>query len=123
MSTLDYFLRVDGIKGSSTDFDHKDEFDVLGYEFDLAAAMAAAAGGGAGTGKATFSPLIVDLAKTAGLADLLADAASGQHIATVTFMVRHPGEGQRDYEIIKLSDVTILGYEEQSGFAPRVALG
>ena len=35
MSTPDYFLKVDGIKGGSEDSRHQDEFVALGYEFDV----------------------------------------------------------------------------------------
>ena len=122
-ATFDYFLKLDGIKGDSPDKEHKDEFDASGYEFDLEGVIAAASGGGGG-GKAHFSPLIVDLTSgVGGLAAILADAASGEHITNATFTIRKPGESLAEFEIIKLSDVTILGYEEKAGFEPRVALG
>jgi VCBS repeat-containing protein len=122
----EYFLKVAGIAGGSLDKEHKGEFDVLGYEFDLAAMMSHAGGGGGGTGKTTFSPLILDLAATPGLADLLKKAALGQHIPEVTFTAEKAsggGEAPFAYQTIKLTDVFVIGYEEQAGFAPRVALG
>ena len=121
-SSADYFLKVAGIAGGSIDAQHAGEFDVLGYEFDLAAVMSQAGGGGGGTGKTTFSPLIIDLAATPGLADLLQKAAAGQHIPEVTFTARKEGSAF-EYETIKLTEVFVIGYEEQSGFATRVALG
>jgi type VI protein secretion system component Hcp len=120
--SFDYFLKVAGVDGGSQDAQHPGEFVALGYEFDLAAMMAAATGGGGGVGKITFSPLIVDLATTPGLADLLTKAADGLHIPTVTFTVEKTGANPFDFETITLSDVTITSYEEKAGFAPRVAL-
>ena len=69
MASFNYFLNVAGVTGGSHDAHHAGEFDALGYEFDLAAVVAASAGGGAGTTK--FAPLIVDLATTPGLVDLI----------------------------------------------------
>jgi type VI protein secretion system component Hcp len=74
-------------------------------------------------GKTTASPLIVDLAATPGLADLLTREASGQHIPSVTFTVQKPGGSPFDFETITLTNATILSYEEKAGFATRVALG
>jgi type VI secretion system secreted protein Hcp len=87
MATSDYFLKVDGINGGSTTEDHDREFIAAGYEFDLSSIMTAATGAGGGSGATKFSPLIVDLFSTAGLADLLAAQARGQHIPTVAFSV------------------------------------
>jgi type VI protein secretion system component Hcp len=67
--------------------------------------------------------LIVDLAATPGLADLLTREASGQHIPSVTFTVQKPGGSPFDFETITLTNATILSYEEKAGFATRVALG
>ena len=79
-ATLNYFLDVAGVTGGSHNAQHVGAFDALGYEFDLASTIAASTGGGGGAGKTTASPLIVDLAATPGLADLLTREASGQHI-------------------------------------------
>src|SRR5262249_2022558 len=78
-----YFLQVDGIEGGSTDQQHVGAFVVASYEFDVAAMLASSGGGGA-AGPTTFSPLIVDLAATPGLADLLSAAALGPHSPTMT---------------------------------------
>jgi hypothetical protein len=85
MATFDYFLKVDGVAGGSTDARHPNEFVALGYEFDVAALIGStSSGGGATEGKTTFSPFIVDLAATPGLADLLVNEATGHQIASVT---------------------------------------
>ena len=122
-ATLNYFLDVAGVTGGSHNAQHVGAFDALGYEFDLASTIAASTGGGGGAGKTTASPLIVDLAATPGLADLLTREASGQHIPSVTFTVQKPGGSPFDFETITLTNATILSYEEKAGFATRVALG
>ena len=66
--------------------------------------------------------MIVDLATTPGLVDLLTREASGQHIPSVTFTVQTTGGTPFDFETITLTNVTIVSYEEKAGFATRVAL-
>src|SRR5262249_35564333 len=96
------------------------QFIVDSYEFDLTALMP----GASSASHATFSPLVLDLAPTAGLADLLAKAASGQPIDNVTFFVtKQDGESTQTIETIKLEDVSVIGFAERSGFDTRVALG
>ena len=122
MASFNYFLNVAGVTGGSHDAHHAGEFDALGYEFDLAAVVAASAGGGGGAGTTKFAPLIVDLATTPGLVDLLTREASGQHIPSVTFTVQTTGGAPFDFETITLTNVTIVSYEEKAGSATRVAL-
>ena len=55
----DYFLKVDGIAGESTDAKHKDEIDVLAFSWGVSQTGGASSGGGGGTGKAVFDDLLV----------------------------------------------------------------
>jgi VCBS repeat-containing protein len=122
MALFNYFLKIDGVTGGSQDASHVGEFQALGYEFDLAAAIGTISGGGAGVGKATFEPLIIDLAAAPELMDLLTKEASGLHIPTVTFTIQKPGASPFDFATITLTNATIVSYEETAGFAPRVAI-
>src|SRR5262245_59227884 len=118
MATFNYFLGIDGVEGGSQAEGHVGDFVALGFEFDLDAAVAASSGG-AGAGKPIFEPLIVDLAATPGLVDLLTKEASGLHIPTVTFTIQKPGDNPFDFATITLTNATIVSYEETAGFAPR----
>jgi VCBS repeat-containing protein len=122
MASFNYFLGIDGVEGGSQAEHHVGDFVALGFEFDLDAAVAASSGSGAGTGKPIFEPLIVDLAVTPGLVDLLSKEASGLHIPTVTFTIQKPGASPFDFATITLTNATIISYEETAGFAPRVAI-
>src|SRR6185437_10282464 len=81
-SSLDYFLKIDGITGDSTDAQHKGAFAVDGFSFGSTDAVSAL-GSGARAGRATFSPLTVDVSSLVGLAPLLVDEASGKVIESV----------------------------------------
>jgi type VI protein secretion system component Hcp len=81
------------------------------------------AGGGAGTGKAQFDPLMVDIAGLPpGLVTLLKDAASGKHIPSVELVGLQTGEGtpQKVYDL-KLNNVTVAGYAADGGHDTAIA--
>ena len=57
MSTSDIHLKIDGIKGESTDARHRDEIVVDSWTWGVANAAPPAGGGGGGAGKPSFSDL------------------------------------------------------------------
>jgi hypothetical protein len=59
------------------------------------------AGGGAGAGKASFSPLTVDIHSFTGLATLFGDAAKGENLGTVELAAVDTlkGESLKVYDI------------------------
>ena len=54
MSTTDFFLKIDGIEGESTDGKHKGEIDLLSWSWGETQSGAHAAGGGGGAGKVSM---------------------------------------------------------------------
>lgn len=74
----DYFLKFDGIKGGSTDKEHKDWSDI--YSFNWGVSATALPGGGGGSSK----PVLTDFAWAQGLdssfTPLFKDITSGKHI-------------------------------------------
>src|SRR5262249_48383292 len=81
-SSLHYFLKIDGIAGDSTDETYKGAFAVDGFSFGSTDTVSRL-GLGAAAGRATFSPLTVDISSLVGLAPLLADEVSGRSIKSV----------------------------------------
>ena len=50
MAQVDYFLKLEGIKGESQDDKHRDEIDVLSFSWGVSQTGTMAFGGGAGAG-------------------------------------------------------------------------
>lgn len=114
--TAQYFLRIDGIPGESTDAAHKDQIELVSYEWGSGGTpgLAAPATGGVGTGNATGKPQVnaigfrqdVSRASTA----LMVAAANGRRINEATLFVRKSGEQPVEYLTMKLSDVIVSSY-------------
>jgi len=56
--TLALFLKIDGIKGESTDVKHKDEIDIESFSWGVSHPGVVATGGGSGTGRPVFPDLV-----------------------------------------------------------------
>jgi type VI protein secretion system component Hcp len=108
-SKVHYFLKVEGLKGDSTDASHKDWFKVDGFDF---AAMRSANASGKAAGGA-FSPLTVDVNSLKGLASLLTDLTTNHVIGTVE-LVEVNGAGQTVYDLT-LTKALLHGYENMPG--------
>lgn len=108
---VDYFLKLDGIPGESTDAKHKDEIDVLAFSWGVSQSGSSGPGGGGGAGKAVFDDLLVVARTSKASPKLLLACASGQHIKTAVLTCRKPGKAPFEFLKITLTDVTVSSYE------------
>jgi type VI secretion system secreted protein Hcp len=130
MAAVDYFLKLDGIKGESRHAKHKDEIDVESWSWGASNAGGATAGprGGAGAGKVSMQDFHFVMKLNAASPSLMRACATGQHIKTATLSGRKAGKGQQDYLTFKLHDVLVSSYQtsgsEQADVVPtdQVAL-
>jgi type VI secretion system secreted protein Hcp len=111
MATSNYFLKIDGIPGESTDAKHKGEIDVLSWSWGETQQIAASPGGGAGTGKVAMTDLQVSTNLSKASPQLLLACVSGQHIKSAVLTGRKAGKGQQEYLTFSLSDVLVSGYQ------------
>jgi len=114
-SPLQYFLKVNGATGDATLKGFTGWFAVDGFDWGVEH-TGSAASSGAGAGKASFSPLTVDIHSLSGLAALFSDAAQGKNLGTVELAAVETIKGQslKVYDI-KLSDVVLTGFENDPG--------
>lgn len=110
---VDIFLQLaNGIKGESQDATHKDEIDVLAWNWGLTQSGTTHVGGGGGGGKVEVADITltkyVDLASN----DLIKRATSGEHIKDGKLIVRKSGGGAPvEYFIIDMENVMITSYQ------------
>jgi type VI protein secretion system component Hcp len=113
-SPLHYFLKIDGVTGDSTDKDHKGWFAVDGYDIEATTPTSiGSSSGGAGAGKATFSPLAVDVHSLTGVASLLGDTAKGSSIKSME-LVGVNANDQTVYDL-KLTDALVASFHNDPG--------
>jgi type VI secretion system secreted protein Hcp len=105
----DYFLKLDGIKGESKDFKHKDEIDLISFSWGLLNA-GGGRGGGGGAGKADFEDLHVVSRLSRASPSLFLACASGQHLKSGLLTARKAGGSPLEYLKFKLTDVLVSSY-------------
>lgn len=113
--TTDYFMKVDGIEGESTDRAHQHEIELDGFSFG-----ASAKGGmvGQGSARAQFSDVTVHKQVDMATTELLkvAAAGGGSAIAKVVITCRKASSNnQLEYLIITLTDVHVSNWQLSGG--------
>ena len=95
---IDIFLKVAGIKGESTDDQHREEIDVASFSWGLSQQRTTGTGGGAGASKASFQDLHVVTNVSQASPQLFLASAAGRHIETVVLTCRKAGGSpQQDF--------------------------
>jgi type VI secretion system secreted protein Hcp len=114
MAAFDYFLKIDGIPGESTDAKHKDEIDVLSWSWGETQESGSSPGGGGAAGKVAMTDLHVSANISKASPQLLLACASGKHIKSAVLAGRKAGKAgkaQAEFLTFSLSDVLVSGYQ------------
>ena len=88
---VDAFLKIDGIKGESTDDKHKDEIDVISWSFGETNSGTAHTGGGGGAGRVNMKDFKFTMRTNKASPKLFQACANGKHINKVVLFVRRSG--------------------------------
>ncbi len=107
----DYLLKLDGIKGESTDAKHKDEIEVESFSWGCTNPGSFSSAGGGGAGKVNFQDLHFTSRVSVASPNLMLACATGQHIKSAILTVRKAGKEQQEYYIVKLSDMLVSSYQ------------
>jgi type VI secretion system secreted protein Hcp len=107
MAGVDYFLKIDGIPGESTDSKHKDEIVLTSFSMGVSNAGSLSSGGGGGEGKASFHDFNFTHKFDKASPLLMLACATGKHIPTATMTARKAGKGGFEFLFIKMNDVLV----------------
>lgn len=112
MAQVDYFLKLAGIDGESTDAQHKDEIEVLSFSWGVSnSGTIGTVGGGAGAGKATLQDFHFVANFNKASPTLMQYCATGKHIQDAVLIGRGArGTGDEFYKV-KLFDILITSYQ------------
>ena len=111
----DYLLKIEGIKGESTDAKHKDEIEIESFSWGATNPGSFSSTSGGGSGKVSFQDLHFTSRVNVASPNLMVACATGQHIKSAILTVRKAGKEQQEYYTVKLSDMLVSSY--QSGGA------
>lgn len=109
MAQIDYFLKIAGVEGESTDDRHRGEIDV--ESFSWAETHTAGSGGGGDAGKVQAQPLQIVKKVDKSSPILMISCATGQHFPSAVLSAGKAGAAQQDYLKITIEDVTISSYQ------------
>jgi type VI secretion system secreted protein Hcp len=111
MAAVDYFLKVDGIDGESTDAKHTNAIDVESWSWGETQSGAHAGGGGGGAGKVVMQDFhfVTKVSKASPL--LMLACATGQHIKKAVLTCRKAGGKQEDFLVVTMSDLLVSSFQ------------
>lgn len=122
-------IQLEGVKGESTNQDHKGELRVESFRWGMSIPSSSrSSGGGGGAGKVSFSDLHLSLNTSSASPALLDYLATGKHIPTAVITYTESGQdgGVYDALTIKLSDILVSSYrtrgDTSNGVVNDVAL-
>ena len=104
---VDMFLKLDDVKGESTDDKHKDEVDVLAWSWGMTQSGTTHMGGGGGSGKVSVNDLSLTKYVDKSSPNLMLATCNGKHFKEALLTVRKAGEKPLEYIKITMKEVII----------------
>jgi type VI secretion system secreted protein Hcp len=111
MAAVDYFLKIDGIEGESTDDKHKNEIDVMSWSWGETNSGDSAGRGGGGAGKVSMQDFNFVMQVNKATPKLMLACATGQHVKKATLICRKAGTQQQEYLTITMTDLLVSSYQ------------
>ncbi len=111
MAAVDYFLKLDGIDGESTDDKHKGEIDVESWSWGETNSGTHAGGGGGGAGKVSMQDFHFVMKVNKASPKLALNCATGEHIKKAVLTCRKAGGEQQEYLLVTMSDLLVSSYQ------------
>ena len=108
---VDMFLKIDGIKGESSDDKHKGEIEVLSWHWGATQTGTTHSGPGGGAGKANFQDVTITKHMDSASPLLLDHVAKGVHLKQAMLVIRKAGSKPLEYLKLKMSDVLISSFQ------------
>jgi type VI secretion system secreted protein Hcp len=111
MAAVDYFLKIEGVEGESSDAKHKGEIDLHSWSWAEHQEGAHAAGGGGGAGKVHMDDFHFTMGTCKASPKLMLACATGEHFKKATLTCRKAGKEQQEYLKITLTDLLVASFQ------------
>lgn len=107
----DYFLKLEGVDGESTDDKHKGEIDLEQFSFGERQQGTGGSGGGGGAGKVAMNDFRFVSRTCKASPKLFLCCACGDHLKKAVLTCRKAGKDQQEYLVITMEDCLISSYD------------
>lgn len=107
----DIFIKINGIEGESGDANHKNEIEVLAFNWRVLQESTMHAGSGGGAGKATVEDLEFEHYVDRSSPNLMKYCLTGKHIQEAKLTVRKAGGSPLEYLKFTFNDVIITSVQ------------
>jgi type VI secretion system secreted protein Hcp len=108
----EYFLKIDGVEGESSDQKHKGEIDVESFSWGETLSAAGTSGGGAGgSGKVAMQDFHFVMKVNKASPKLMLACASGQHLKQAVLTARKAGKDQQEFLTWTFGDLLVTSYQ------------
>ena len=111
MAAVDFFLKLDGIEGESTDSKHKGEIDLESWSWGESQSGGHSAGGGGGAGKVSMQDFHFVMKINKASPKLMLSCAEGAHIKSGILTCRKAGKEQQEFLKITMSELLVSSYQ------------
>lgn len=120
---IDIFMKMTGIDGESLDAQHKNEIDVLAWNWGLSQTGTFHTGGGGGCGKVNVHDLSFTHYTDLASPPLMLNCANGEHISEAVLTVRKAGGTKPlEYMVVTMKKVMVTSVSQGgSGDDDRLA--
>jgi type VI secretion system secreted protein Hcp len=108
---VDFFLKLDAIKGESLDSNHKDEIQIMSWSWGASQVTAIASGGGAGAGKANLSDLHIVKSYDVSSVPLYKALLLGTHIKTAVLTACKAGGDGKPFIQVSMDEVFVTSIQ------------
>jgi type VI secretion system secreted protein Hcp len=109
--SVDYFLKLDGIKGESADSKHKGEIDLESFSWGATQKGTSESGGGGGAGKVQMQDFNFVMRVNTASPKLLLACATGDHIKSAVLVCRKSGGTQQEFLKWTFSDILVSSFQ------------
>lgn len=117
MAKVDYFLKIEGVDGESTDDKHKGEIELISFKFGSANAGSFSSGGGGGSGKVDVRDFRFVKKADKASPKLFAACCTGEHYKKATLVCRKAGKDQQEFMTVVMSEGVLVSSFESQGAA------
>jgi type VI secretion system secreted protein Hcp len=108
---VDYFLKIDGVDGESTDAKHKGFIDVESWSWGETQTGTLGTGGGGGAGKVQMQDFHFSTRTSKASPKLFLACASGQHLKEARLAAVQVGRVQEEFLTWTFTDVLVSSYQ------------